>query len=438
MSAALSHETPPAPAEARVPRYAWYVLGLLLVVNIVNYVDRQILAILLPDIRDEFGASDTALAALQPAFFWAHVVAGLVIARLAERGVRRSILAAGLAFWSLTTALAGFAQSIFQLTLARIGVGAGEASTGPTIHPLIADYFPASRRATAYALTAIGVHLGILVGFIIGGVVAQELGWRRALFIVGAPGLLLAVVVRATLTEPERGAADGVRASRDTPPFVDVVRFAWRTRSLRWLALGAAIATLGGAALFHFGPSHVARVTGLSRGEIGAGMGLAAVAGGLIGTSLAGVLTDWLAKRDSRAYFATSALASLGAIPFILAFLFADEPRLGFVWLAISVFFTSMYLGPVAALPQTLSPLRMRATLVVVLGLVNTGIGQGLGALLVGTVSDAMRPVHGEASLQRALAWVVSGAYAASLIFYVLGARHVRADLADAAARSSR
>jgi preprotein translocase subunit SecG len=107
------------------------------------------------------------------------------------------------------------------------------------------------------------------------------------------------------------------------------------------------------------------------------------------------------------------------------------------VWLAISVFFTSMYLGPVAALPQTLAPARMRATLVVVLGLVNTGFGQGLGALFVGRVSDALRAVQGEASLQHALAWVVSAAYAGSLIFYALGARHVRGDLADAGLRAS-
>jgi preprotein translocase subunit SecG len=230
---------------------------------------------------------------------------------------------------------------------------------------------------------------------------------------------------------------DGVRASAETPPLTSVVAFAWRTRSLRWLALGAAVATLGGAALFHFGPSHVARVSSLSRAEIGAGMGLAAVAGGLVGTSLAGLLTDWLAKRDSRAYFATSALGSLGTIPFILAFLYADEPRLGFVWLAASVFFSSMYLGPVAALPQTLSPARMRATIVVVLALVNTGFGQGLGALFVGAVSDALRAAYAEASLQHALAWVTSVAYAASLIFYALGARHVRADLADAGLRAA-
>jgi MFS family permease len=174
------------------------------------------------------------------------------------------------------------------------------------------------------------------------------------------------------------------------------VKFAWRTRSLRWLALGAAVATLGGAALFHFGPSHVARVTTLSRAEIGAGMGLAAALGGLFAALLAGLTTDWLAKRDSRAYFATSALASLGTIPFVLAFLFAKAPGLGFVWLGIAVFFTSMYLGPVAALPQTLAPARMRATLVVVLGLVNTGIGQGLGAVFVGAVSDARLRRRGE------------------------------------------
>ncbi|HEU4429685.1 MAG TPA: MFS transporter [Myxococcota bacterium] len=423
-------------APGAVTTYAWYVLGLLLVVNVVNYVDRQILAILLPDIRAEFSASDLALGALQPAFHWTYVIAGLVVARLAERGVRRSILAAGLAGWSLMTGLSGFAQNVLQLTLARAGVGAGEAAAQPTAAPIVSDYFPASRRTTAFSVLGIGVHLGILVGFVIGGVVAERFGWRNAFLLVGLPGLALAALVRLTLREPERGAADGIRVSAETPPFAAVVRFVWQTRSLRWLALGAATATLGGAALYHFGPSHVARVSGLERGAIGVSMGLATAIGGLAGTLLAGVVTDWLVRRDGRAYFWTSAFASAAAIPFILGFLFLSEMPRAFVSLGISVFFTSMYLGPIAALPQTLAPPRMRATTIVVMGLLNSAVAQALGSPLVGAVSDLLHPLQGENSLRSALALVVSSAYALSLLFYGFGARHVRGDLAVASARA--
>lgn len=417
-------------------RYAWYVLGLLLAVNVVNYVDRQILAILLPSIRTEFGATDTQLGALSPAFFWSYVVAGFLIARLAERGVRRSILAAGLAAWSALTGLSGLVQNVFQLTLARAGVGAGEAAAQPTAGPIIADYFPASRRSTAYAIHALGVHLGILVGFVIGGVVVQRFGWRTAFFLVGAPGLALAVLVRATLREPERGAVDGVKASAETPPFLDVVRFVWRTRSLRWLAVGAAVATLGGGSLYHWGPSFLVRGRGLDMRTIGFAMGLVTAIGGLAGTLLAGVATDWLARRDGRAYFWSSAFASLGAIPFILGFLYLADPTAAFASLGIAVFFTSMYLGPVAALPQTLASPRMRSTTIVVIGLLNIGVAQPLGSWLVGVVSDALHPARGEASLQLALAVIVSAAYGLSLLFYGLGVRHVRADLTAATARS--
>ncbi len=422
--------------ESSAATYCWYVLGLLLAVNVVNYVDRQILAILLPQIREEFGASDGQLGALAPAFFWSYVLAGFAIARLAEQGVRRTILAVGLAAWSLMTGLSGLAQSVFHLTLARIGVGAGEAAGQPTAAPILADYFPPFRRSTAYAIHALGVHLGILVGFVIGGAVAQELGWRAAFFLVGAPGLALALVVRLTLREPERGAADGTRAVGEAPPFFEVLRIVWRTRSLRWLAVGAAVATLGGASLFHWGPSHLARTSALEMREIGFGMGLVTAIGGLCGTLLAGVATDWLARRDGRAYFWTSAFASIGCIPFVLGFLLLAEPQAAFLSLGVSVFFTSMYLGPIAALPQTLSPARMRATTIVLIGFLNTGVAQPLGPWLVGFLSDSLQPTRGEASLQVALAVIVSAAYALSVVFYALGARHVRSDLAAAVARS--
>ena len=182
---------------AFTPAYARYVLGVLFLVYVFNFIDRQILAILLEDIKADLGVSDSAMGVLTGfAFALFYTVAGLPIARWADVGVRRSIIALGLSVWSVMTAVSGVAQNFLQLALARIGVGVGEAAGSPPAHSLIADYFPLERRATARSSYNRGISGGILCGLVAGGWLNDIWGWRMAFFIVGVPGLALAVLVR--------------------------------------------------------------------------------------------------------------------------------------------------------------------------------------------------------------------------------------------------
>jgi len=203
-------EDPPA-GHGEVSRgYANYVLGVLFVVYVSNFIDRQILSILVEPIKQEFGASDTAMGFLTGfAFALFYTFAGLPIARLADFWVRRSIIALGLTVWSAMTAFSGLAQSFTQLALARIGVGIGEAAGSPPSHSLISDYFPPERRATALAIYSTGIYVGAMFGYLAGGVIKQYFDWRTAFLAVGLPGLALALLVRLTVREPQRGASEG-------------------------------------------------------------------------------------------------------------------------------------------------------------------------------------------------------------------------------------
>jgi MFS family permease len=183
----------PTPEPAPISdAYRRYVLGLLLLVYIFNFIDRQILTILAEAIRLDLGLSDTALGFLGGfAFAFFYTLAGIPIARWADRGVRRSIIALGLFAWSAMTALTGFARSFTQLALARVGVGLGEAACSPPAHSLLSDYFPPERRGTAFAVYALGIPIGGAIGTVAGGWIKELFDWRTAFFLVGLPGIAL-------------------------------------------------------------------------------------------------------------------------------------------------------------------------------------------------------------------------------------------------------
>jgi len=182
-----------------------YALVILAIVYMFNFVDRQILAILLPAIRDEFQVSDAWLGFLTgPAFAMFYIILGIPVARYADRHNRRNLIALAVALWSGMTALSGMAANFVQLALARVGVGIGEAGCSPPAHSMIADYYPPEKRSTAMGVYTIGISAGIMFAYLAGGWVAQNLGWRQAFFVVGIPGLLLALVVRLTIVRPAR------------------------------------------------------------------------------------------------------------------------------------------------------------------------------------------------------------------------------------------
>jgi predicted MFS family arabinose efflux permease len=419
----------PRPAQQAIPAYSWYVLGVLFAVNAFNFVDRQILAILQEGIKEDLALSDTQLGFLSIGFSAFYIVAGFPIAYLADRGVRRTIISLGIAAWSVMTIGCGMAQSFFQLAAARFGVGVGEASAGPAGGSLLSDYFPPARRATAFAIQAIAIHVGIFIGFALGGWVAQQHGWRMAFWVAGAPGLLLAVLLRATVREPARGAMDGIPSAAQAPPLREVLRTLWQLRTLRHLAIANTASVMAGASVFAWGPSFLIRHHGLDRAEVGLWMGILTGVCGAVGTLAAGIVTDRLVRGDVRSYFWVPLAGALLAIPPAIGFATWPDGEQAIWLIGPFVIVTGMYLGPVSALTQTLLPQRTRALGVAVLQTFTTLIGIGLGPQLVGIASDALEPRHGTKSVGVALLYLSVVAYLWSAGHYLVGARYIRGDL---------
>ncbi|MFT5562379.1 MAG: MFS family permease, partial [Litorivivens sp.] len=193
------------------PGYRTYVLSLMLVVYVVNFIDRQIFSILIEPIRADIDLSDTQLGLLGGiAFAIFYTFAGIPIARWADVGVRKNIVAMALVIWSMMTMFTGTAKGFSGLLLARIGVGIGEAGCSPPIHSMISDYFPPEKRATALSIYSLGIPIGGAIGTLAGGWIGAEYGWRNAFYLVGIPGVILSVVVYFTMREPPRGFSDPI------------------------------------------------------------------------------------------------------------------------------------------------------------------------------------------------------------------------------------
>jgi predicted MFS family arabinose efflux permease len=415
-----------APATPISPGYARYVLGVLLAVYILNFVDRQILSIVLEDVKRELGASDTAMGFLSGlAFSLFYTIAGIPIARLADRGTRRTIVASGLAVWSLMTAACGMAGSFAHLALARFGVGIGEAAGTPPSHSLISDYFPPERRATALAIYGMGIYLGVMFGALAGGMIRDAFDWRTAFLVCGAPGIPLAVLVFLTVREPTRGASEGITVAAEPPPLVATLRALFGQRAYVLLTLAACCQATTGYAILTWAPTFLGRVYHLTGTEIGLSYGLIAGIGGAIGITAGGALADRLALRDPRWHGWLSAIVSLAAFPFALPFYLGADARMGLASFAIFYLINNMYVGSLWSLGQGLVPVRVRALASATLLTVLNIVGQGLAPLLTGALTDSLTPAYGVDAIRYSLVvTAVIGACAAPL--FMLCARELR------------
>jgi len=424
-----------SPSPPASPRYRHYVLGLLFLVYVFNFVDRRILAILAEPIQKELGVPDTAMGLLMgPAFGIFYTFAGIFIARWADVGVRRSIIALGLVVWSVFTAASGLVRAAAHLALARIGVGVGEAACSPPAHSLIADYFPPGRRATALSIYSMGIYGGILVSYALGGFLREEVGWRWAFALVGLPGLLLALVLRFTVREPRRGGAEGRTDDGERPTLRDAARHMWPLRSFRHLTAGAALNSFVGYALGAWLPLFLARVHAMKDGtEIGLWLGLTFGLGGAAGTLLGGLLCDRLGARDARWHLRIPALATLLSLPFTALALLWPGRQGALLLLVPSIVFGALYLGPVFSLTQGLVKLRLRALAASVLIFAMNLVGLGLGPTAVGALSDLL-DAHaglGTGSIRYALLVVVALRLWAAVHLW-LGSRSLPAELGAA------
>ncbi len=431
MSSASSEDSRPAEFS---PGYVRYAVGMLSVVYVFNFADRQILSILMQPIKQEMQLTDTELGLLSGLAFAAfYTVMGLPIARLADKYSRVKILTVCLSLWSLMTVLSGLAANFAQLLAARIGMGVGEAGGGPSSHSLISDYVPVERRATALGIFALGVPVGLLFGYLLGGWLEQLYGWRSAFLALGAPGLLLAVVLRFTMREPPRGHSQGgVKIQAETPPVKAVVLYMWRIPTFWHMALGGSLQAFGTYAIFQWMPSFLVRTHHMQSGEIGSWLALIIGGGGAIGSLAGGYFADRLSRRDMRWQMWLPAICMLLAAPASLGIYLTDSRAIALGFLVLPVTLVNSYLGPTFAITQTLAPLRMRAMASAVLIFALTFIGLGLGPQAVGILSDQLRPAYAEQSLRYAM--MVSGLiYIWSAYHFWRAARTLRADLARAA-----
>ncbi len=406
-----------------------YALGVLVVVYTFNFIDRQILSILLEPIKQELALSDTQLGMLAGFAFAAfYATLGIPIARFADRSNRRNLIALALTIWSGMTALSGFAQNFWHLLLARVGVGVGEAGCSPPAHSMLADYYPAHRRATALGIYSLGIPVGILFGFVAGGWINEYFGWRMAFLVVGVPGLLLALVVRFTVREPERGMSEGHLAAGDQPGIAETFGYLWQKRSFRHLAFGGALTAFVGYGVITWVPAFLIRSHGMGTDEVGTYLGLILGIPGGIGIALGGFLADRFGARDTRWFLWIVSVAILAGVPFAIGVYLAPDAYLALLLLVLPVALGNFYQATTFAQTQGLVTLRMRAVAAAVLLFILNIIGLGLGPQVTGLLSDLLRPRLGDESLRWSLLICSLVNVWAAWHYYVAG-KHLKADL---------
>jgi predicted MFS family arabinose efflux permease len=416
-------------ASRATPKAAWRALALLVAVNVFSQVDRQLMNILVEPVKAEFDLSDTQMGLLAGlAFALFYTLAGIPIARFADRWSRRNLIAICLALWSLFTVLCGAARSYLTLAFARFGVGVGEAGCAPAAQSMIADFFPPEARGRALATYQLGVPLAFLVGPVIGGFLAEAYGWRVAFVAVGLPGVVFALFVGRFLEEPVRGGFDGAEAAGEAPPFLDAVRYLWRRSAMRHTVAAASLqtATLGAWAVFI--PAFLMREHGLTLGEVGWRYALIAGLGGSVGTLAGGWIGDRLGARDARWYIWAPMIGALVAIPTSTVAFTAPDLNAAVAFLVVMQIGGMTYAGVVHAVTQSLATPRIRALTAAIALFAMNLIGFGGGPYLAGRLSDWL---GGENSLGHALV-LMNIVLLWGCLHYALAGRSYRADLSRA------
>jgi predicted MFS family arabinose efflux permease len=389
------------PIEFVSPR-PWVTLSLLLGVFSINYMDRQILAILAQPIKTDLALSDVQVGLLYGAAFAVlYATAGMPIARHADRADRARIINWSLVFFSLMSAACGLAANYWQLIAARIGVAIGEGGTNPPSHSMISDLYPLDRRSTAMAVFSLGPHIGVLLGFLIGGWVGQFWGWRPAFVVAGLLGLIFAIPSWLYLREvPRENNATDVVAS---VPIRSVLRTMTSQASGRHLLLGATVFSIAGYSVIGWLPALLIRSGGLGPGAVGSILALVLGVVGSAGTLLGGALADRLGKASPAWRLKLVAVVLLLMAPAWAATFLASTPATMVALLVLPGAFLGFYLGPTFAMIQSIVEPGMRATAAALLLFFINVVGLGLGPLVVGALSDALSSVAGPDSLRFAL-----------------------------------
>jgi predicted MFS family arabinose efflux permease len=389
-------------------------LGMLLLVYIFNFVDRQILAILAGPIQADLGLSDTQMGLLGGvAFALLYSTLAVPLAWLADKTSRSWVITVSLAVWSGFTALTGLAQGFWSIFLMRLGVGVGEAGGVAPSYALISDHFPSEKRARALAIYSLGIPLGSATGVIAGGYIAATVDWRLAFFVVGFSGLLIAPLFKFFVRDKVKEPAPAEQAAAPYS-FMGTVRILAKKKAFWLLAFGAASSSMLGYGIAFWLPSLLQRSFGLSLIDTSLFYGAILLFGGVAGVLGGGMIGDWLGKNNKAAYGLVPAAAFLLAVPLFAAGIMSGSATIAFILFLIPQALAYFWLGPVLSAVQHLVPAESRATASALFLLINNLIGIGGGIFFLGALSDSLTPIYGEDGLRYSMLY--------SLAFYVIAA----------------
>lgn len=398
-----------APAIAPRPAYARYVLAILLCVYMIHHLDRMTIALLLEPIGKEFHLSDAQRGLLAGiAYAIPFALAGMPLGMLIDRVNRVRLLILLLAIWSGLTALCALATSFWWLLLARIGVGAAESGGTPANMAILSDYFPPERRARAFGVYYMGPHIGTVIGFALAGSVAAAYGWRAAFLLVGLPGLLLVLVLAKTIREPARGASSNAAeqasaallSNQSAPPFGDFLRVLARNRAALHVLAASTLSNMVAAGLFTWLPAFMIRLHGMNVRQVGFAISLGMAPFAATASVLGGTLVDRLGGYRAPRVAILLALSLLVATGAAIVGLTTPWVALLIGAFALQTATHVLTVGPSYSAVLGLMPVHTRGLSGALMQVSANVLGFGVGATLLGKLSDVLRPEFGVESLR--------------------------------------
>ncbi|WP_044562695.1 MFS transporter [Azospirillum sp. B4] len=424
----VSPTLPPQAATAPPPGVrAWYVLGALCFVYVLNFLDRQLLSILAKPIQDDLGVTDGQLGLISGLYFALfYCFISIPVAWLADRANRVRVLSIACALWSVATVACGFSATYPQLVMARMAVGVGEAGGVPPSYAIITDYFAPGRRGMALGLFNLGPPLGQALGVAFGASITAAYSWRSAFQVLGLFGVAAALIIWLTIREPRRGGLDlappGTLAAprQATAGFVETIAMFFRRPALLLLSLACGATQFVTYAVMNFTVLFLMREKGMTLQEVALYYALLIGIGISIGMAVSGRLVDRHAGRSKQAYALVPALGLAGAVPFFVAFIWAPGWQLALLFLIGPTILNYFFLSPAVTLVQEEVRPNQRVMSGALLLLVMNLIGLGFGPTYLGAASDFFRATHPGNSLQLAFYTLVPFYFLAIALFLVL------------------
>lgn len=419
------------PVTPATPLQKTLALVILMAIGSINYVDRQLLSLLIEPVRQDIPLSDTAFGLLTGLFFALFYASmGVPVAMLADRINRVKLVAVACTVWSVCTGLCGFAQNFWQLALARFGVGVGEAGgTAPSLS-ILSDYFKPEQRPAIIGLYTVNGPIGVFIGISLGGFIAAEYGWRMAFFTVAFLGVALAPILWLLVREPRRGATEAATpatADDKAPSLLSTIRIFMMLPTLRLLLPASGLLAFVSYGLLNWIPAFLMRENGMALEQLALWFGPAAGICMGLGIWGGGAIVNIGVRKSLTAYAWAPALSVMIGSPFLLLALFMPGWELTLILMLIPMVSVVMYVAPALALTQNLAPLRARATATALLLLSFNLVGIGGGPLMIGILSDLFTSLGSQNSLR----WALASTIPVSLIamgLYIMMARTITSD----------